>query len=43
MKTIILFFSDHAPIRFEGDLFNCSVQVANARLYKGFVSWEMVG
>ena len=43
MNTIILYFKDHAPVRYTGDWQRCALQVANARLYPGFVSWELVG
>lgn len=43
MNTIILYFKDHAPVRFTGDRLHCALQVANARLYPGFVSCDMVG
>lgn len=43
MNTVILYFKDHAPVRFTGDWLQCSLQVANARLYSGFVSWDEIG
>jgi|CXWL01.1.fsa_nt_gi hypothetical protein len=38
--TIILYFTDHTPIRFTGPEEECILQVANARLRPSFISWE---
>lgn len=40
--TIILYFTDHAPVRFYGPAEECILQVANARMRKEYVSWEHV-
>lgn len=42
MHTIVFYFSNHKPIRFTGDAECCALQIANARLYPGFVSWEQI-
>ncbi len=43
MNTIILYFKDHAPVRFTGVRLHCALQIANARLYPGFVGWDEIG
>lgn len=40
MKTIILYFTDHNPIKFTGTILECEITLANNHLYPGFVSWE---
>ncbi len=39
---IVLFFDDHAPVEFTGEIPECQLQVANARLYPGFTDWDDV-
>ena len=42
MIRLRLFFRDHQPVIFEGDLFSCVLQIKNARLYPGFVSYDVL-
>lgn len=42
MNTIVLYFSDHAPVRFTGDPIMCALQIMNARKYPGFISWDEI-
>ena len=42
MRTIRLYFSDHVPMVVTGDAFQISIQLANAKLYQGFVAWEVL-
>ncbi len=40
--TVILYFNNHAPIRVSAPREECEVEIANAKLMHGFVSWEEV-
>lgn len=42
MITIVLYFRDHVPVRFSGDFVECALQIRNAELHPGFLSWERV-
>lgn len=41
-RRIILFFSDHAPVRFTGSDVLCFLEIENAKLHPGFVSWDEI-
>lgn len=41
MLTIRLRFTGRAPVTFTGTLFECSLQLANARLAAGFLGYEI--
>lgn len=41
MLTIKLVFEGRAPVTFRGTLFECGLQLANARLFKGFQSFDI--
>ena len=41
MLTIFLSFKGREPVRFTGSIEECALQLANARLFPGFVRWEI--
>lgn len=40
--TIVLKFDKHDPVRFEGSAFECTLQIVNAGLFPGYLSYEVL-